>query len=184
MNARTGDWMQTFGGRRFWPIDPHPQDIDIEDIGHALSMLCRYGGHCHQFYSVAEHSILLARYFEKRSATLALWALLHDASEAYIVDVPRPLKPYLLNYKHFETQLMAVVAERFGLKGDIPPEVKEADDRIIADERYQNLKWINWDREPGPALGVTLQFWSPFDAERIFLTTFRQLHERVQGGAA
>lgn len=54
---RAGDWMQTFTGRQFWPMDPRPEDLDILDIAHALSLLCRFGGHCQRFYSVAEHSV-------------------------------------------------------------------------------------------------------------------------------
>jgi hypothetical protein len=77
--SRRGDWMQTFTGRRFWPLDPRGEDVLIEDIAHALSLLTRYGGHCTRFYSVAEHSVLLARAATPENA---LWLLLHDASEA------------------------------------------------------------------------------------------------------
>lgn len=67
---RRGDWIQTFTGRRFWPLDPRPEDVCIEDIAHALSLKCRFGGHCTRFYSVAEHSVHVSNYVP---AEFALW---------------------------------------------------------------------------------------------------------------
>src|SRR5690606_29748913 len=99
--TRKGDWMQTFTGRRFWPLDPRPDEICIEDIAHALSMQCRYAGHCLSFYSVAEHSVLLSQHVAE---PFRRWALLHDASEAYLVDVPRPIKGDLSNYRAVEAR--------------------------------------------------------------------------------
>lgn len=175
MSARAGDWIQTFTGKRFYPLDPQPDDFDIRDIAHALSMQCRYAGHCIRFYSVAEHCVLLSRFLEPEGRLVARWALLHDASEAYILDVPRPLKPFLSNYRDLETGIMDVVARRFALYSEMPPEVKRADNRILADEVAQNLGPLQWDCEPGPRLGVTLQFWSPPEAERAFLEQYQKL---------
>lgn len=172
---RVGDWIQTFTGKRFYPLDPRVDDIDIRDIAHALSMQCRYAGHCNRFYSVAEHCVLLSRFLESEGRLVARWALLHDASEAYILDVPRPLKPYLVNYKGIEASIMEVVAQTFGLYALMPAEVKRADDRILADEVSQNLGPLKWDYEPGPKLGVTLHFWTPAEAERAFLARFDEL---------
>lgn len=172
---RIGDWIQTYTGKRFYPLDPREDDIDIRDIAHALSMQCRYAGHCDRFYSVAEHSVLLSEFCEAGGRMAARWALLHDASEAYIVDVPRPLKPYLINYKGIEAALMEVIARRFGLYSAMPDEVKRADDRILADEVAQNLGPLKWDTQPGPRLGVTLHFWSPAEAERAFLARYDAL---------
>lgn len=172
---RAGDWMQTYSGLRFWPIDPRPGDIDIEDIAHALAMQCRYGGHGKKFYSVAEHCVLMARHTLDFGPEIAMWALLHDASEAYIVDIPRPLKPWLANYKDHENRVMRAIARRFDLVGDMPAVVHDADQRIIADERMQNLVLVPWDHEPGPAIGVTLEFWSPVLAELHFMSMYRRL---------
>lgn len=173
--ARKGDWMQTFTGRRFWPLDPRPEDVCIEDIAHALSLLTRYGGHCTRFYSVAEHCVLLAHAVPEEHR---LWALLHDASEAYIADIVRPLKRHLDGYGAAEIRVMASVVQHFALNGVEPPEVKAADSRILMDERAQvmNPTGDTWSyggaREP---LGVTLRFWTPEQAESEFLALYRDL---------
>lgn len=175
--ARRGDWMQLYSGRRFWPLDPKPDEIFIEDIAHALARLCRYNGHCLRFYSVAEHSVHVARHVARRHA---LWALLHDASEAYLADVPRPLKAHLPGYKDMEARVMAAVCARFGLDAAMPKEVHEADDRIIGDERGNlSVCEARWSVNPEP-LGIALSFWTPARAEAEFLTLFHELAaERV-----
>lgn len=172
-DARKGDWIQTFSGRQFWPIDPRPEDIEIEDVAHALSMLCRYGGHCRRFYSVAEHSVLLSRHV---APTNALWALLHDASEAYLVDVPRPIKPSLGGYLEAEAVISAAICERFGLDVEMPPEVKAADTAILMDERLQNMAFapVRWSTD-GLPLGIQLNYWPPKKAEYEFLARFAAL---------
>src|SRR5271156_4912831 len=80
-------WIQTFTGKKFYPFNPKPQDIDIRDIAHALSNICRFTGHTKRFYSVAEHSRNVAKLVP---AHMKLQALLHDASEAYLCDIARP----------------------------------------------------------------------------------------------
>jgi hypothetical protein len=90
--TRLGNWMQTQFGNQFWPLDPRPEDFDIKEIASALGKACRYAGHCFGFYSVAEHSVLVSQIVPPE---FALTALMHDATEAYLVDIPRPLKPYL-----------------------------------------------------------------------------------------
>ena len=174
---RTGDFMQTATGRKFWPMSPEPDEVFIEDIAHSLSLQCRYAGHCLRFYSVAEHSVLIARHLAaKHAPEVALWGLLHDASEAYLVDVPRPVKPYLTGYKVAEAAVMEVVCQRFGLAPfDMPPEVHDADERIIADELV-NLVPMDWHaRYAGRELGVRLRYWSPEQAKVEFLATFDAL---------
>ncbi len=174
MSDRIGDWIQTFTGRKFWPLDPRREDIEIRDIAHALSMQCRYAGHCKRFYSVAEHCVLLSRWMlaQGHGVYVARWALLHDASEAYILDIPRPLKPYLTNYRDIETGVMKAVEEAFALYGEAPKIVKQADDRILADEKAALLQPLTWGWEPGPPLGIDIRCWPAETAEREFLDQF------------
>lgn len=180
VHQRAGDFMQTATGRKFWPLSPRADEVFIEDIAHSLALQCRYAGHCLRFYSVAEHSVLIARHLAAKCAPeVALWGLLHDASEAYLVDVPRPVKPYLAGYKEAEARVMAVVAERFGLQQTMPPEVHEADDRIIADE-LANLVPMDWHRRyVDRELGARLRYWSPEEARVEFLATFDALTLRA-----
>lgn len=170
---RKGNWMQTYTGRKFWPLDPRPEEVYIQDIAHSLSHQCRYAGHCMWFYSVAEHCVLLS---QNVAPEHALWALLHDASEAYLVDIPRPVKPYLSEYREIEAKVMAAVCHKFNLSVVMPDEVNEVDGRILNDECQQNMsippeKWA----DTGKPLGVELQFWMPTDAKRQFLDRFLEL---------
>jgi hypothetical protein len=166
-------WIQTMAGRRFYPLDPRIEDIHIADIAAHLSKLCRFGGACLDFYSVAEHSVLVARRAPPR---LKLTALLHDASEAYLVDVPRPLKTHLTNYNEIEDHLAALIAKKFGTVHPLPDKVKKIDRAILRDERMQNMTPMDvprklWGDDIGP-LGIKLQFWTPKQAEEAFLEAF------------
>ena len=142
---RKGNWFQTFTGRSYWPADPRPEDIDIEDIAHALSMLCRFGGHCRRFYSVAEHSIHVSHLVPPE---YALHALLHDATEAYLVDVPRPIKRMLGGYAEMEELNWRAIAARFGIDPVMPRSVHDADQNMLLAERDQLLvrtdRWDEW----------------------------------------
>lgn len=169
-----GDWMQTYTGRAFYPADPRPEDIDPADIAHALSLTCRYGGHVKQMYSVAEHCVLMS-YAVPAHATA--WALLHDATEAYIGDVIRPLKTFMPEYRAMENRLMRVICERFGLPFACPASVTEADNRILLDERAALMgeppqPWAVEHLEP---LGVDIRGWMPDEAEWRYRTRLREL---------
>jgi hypothetical protein len=181
---RKGDFIQTYTGKQFWPMDPRPGEVDIRDIAHALSMQCRYAGHCLSFYSVAEHSIHVYRYLVAANASpdVRLAGLLHDASEAYLVDVPRPVKPHLKGYYEAEEAVMQAVFEAFGLSGGIPGPVKYADNSILLDERAQNMLPAQYeggwpDLEP---LGIVLEFMSPAEAEAEFLRAFHSVQRLRQ----
>lgn len=181
--ARHGDWINTYGGRKFWPLDPCVDEIHLTDICHALSLICRYTGHCIGFYSVAEHTYHLYHALKRDGAPqIALdWALVHDAPEAFLSDLSRPLKKGLPDYNKAEDRLMEMIAEKFGLKGSCPKIVKEYDTRILIDEREQNLRPTKdgWHDIIGlDPLGVNIQCWQPIDAERRLLglcaTTFHK----------
>lgn len=170
---RRGDWMQTFTGRAFWPLDPRPDEVDIADIAHALAHQCRYAGHCRKFYSVAEHSVLVARAVSPKHR---LWALLHDAAEAYLVDLPRPVKRSVIGYATAEAAVMLAICARYGLAPDMPAEVHEADNRILLDESAQNMAPhpMPWNL-PGEPIGLQLEYWTPVFAEIQFMTMFEAL---------
>lgn len=166
-------WIQTLTGRQFFPLAPRVEDIAIDDIAGALSKLCRFGGHCTRFYSVAEHSVHVA---SQAPAEHKLAALLHDASEAYLVDIPSPIKPHLTNYRAIEDRLGAAIAEKFGFAWPLPAEIKRLDTAILSDERAQSMADIGvaprlWG-DPLPGLGVELRFWPPEEAQWWFETAF------------
>ena len=177
---RKGDWMQTYTGRQFWPIDPRPEEIFIEDIAHALSLQCRFGGHVRVFYSVGEHSLRVSDCFQE--PRLALWGLLHDAAEAYLVDLPRPIKRFSklgAEYRLVEQRVMAAVCERFNLLPlEEPPGVKSADDYIMFWEQRDLMApppvpWALQPTEPLPR-GILTPM-SPQNAEQAFLKRFYEL---------
>lgn len=125
-------FMQCHSGTRFYPLQPDPAAIYIEDIAHALANVCRFGGHVDEFYSVAQHSVLVSRHCAPENA---LWGLLHDASEAYIGDMILPLKQHSPEYKNVEHGVMQAVIERFNLyPGKEPADVKLADIRACCTE--------------------------------------------------
>lgn len=172
---RKGDFMQTFSARQFWPLDARTAEVHIDDIAHSLSLQCRYAGHCLRFYSVAEHCVHVARWIWWHSTPMnALIGLLHDATEAYLVDMPRPVKRSLYDYRMHEAALWKVIAARYGLPEEMPAIVHDADNRIIADELV-NMRPMAWHAKHNDRLGVRLGFWSPERAEREFLDLFRSL---------
>lgn len=174
---RRGDWLQVYTGRAFWPLDPRPGEIHIRDIAHALSMQCRYAGHCLDFYSVAEHSVHVSRAVP---ACDALWGLLHDASEAYLVDIPRPLKRSMEEYRRWEGHLMQVIAERFELSLPMPDSVAYADCSILTNERAQNMARTDvsapeWGNTGCGIVGLRIECLPPKEAEWRFLARFYAL---------
>ena len=173
--------IQTFTGRRFSPLEPDPAAIEIEDIAHALSNLCRFGGHCSVFYSIAQHSCLVADAVGGDRETV-LHALLHDASEAYLGDLPHPLKhrsPLGELYREIEEPLQAAILARFGLDATPPPVVKEIDRAALAAERAALMRTADdawWPELEGvDPLDGDIDPWPPERADREFLDRFRRL---------
>lgn len=124
-------YIRTHSGVMFDVTNPQIDDIHIEDIAHALSHLCRFGGHTPKFYSVAQHSYLCARMAPVKDQ---LVTLLHDASEAYLMDLPSPIKSVLRDYAAIEDHLQQVICKKFDLPYPFPEIVHEIDHAMLAQE--------------------------------------------------
>lgn len=182
-------YITTFTGRTIAPFTPELDDLVIEDIAHALAMQCRFGGHTRDFYSVAQHCVLASTFCEGEAPDAALWLLLHDASEAYLVDIPRPVKRSALMgvYRHAESQVQRAIYAKFGLQGDPPPIVAEVDERLAMTEARDLLlrpgqpapDWWNLSR----CYRDPIEPWEPKLAEWQFLRRFRDLTAARQGVA-
>jgi hypothetical protein len=171
--------IQTFTGRIVYPLNPLPEDIFIEDIAHSLSNMCRFTGHTSRFYSVADHSIRVSQVVPTHDA---LWGLLHDASEAYLTDIPRPLKRvtgFGDQYRAFERVLMAAICRRFGLPEKEPESVHVADMILLMTEKRDLMSGAErpWDEDH--TLPEPISPLSPAAAERAFLARFEMLTEKV-----
>ncbi|MBI5480351.1 MAG: phosphohydrolase [Deltaproteobacteria bacterium] len=166
-------WIQTYTGRQFFPLEPRPADVDVRDIAHSLAMQCRFNGHCRPFYSVAEHSVRVSRILEGRER---LWGLLHDAAEAYISDLPRPLKATAPGFRAAEDRLLEVIVTRFGLPWPMPAAVAHADEVLLATEMRDLMAPAPaaWPLDAA-ALAETIVPVGHEEAERLFLARFAEL---------
>lgn len=177
---RKGDWIQTFTGRQVWPLDPREEEIDIRDIAHALALECRWGCHCREFYSVAQHSWLVSYLCDPRDA---LAGLLHDGAEAYFTDLPRPIKhlPEFEWYRELEDNMQRCIYRRFGLAEEKPPSVGNADAQLLQREDIDLMRprvapWGDRQgRDVPPAVKVLDNFWDPPTAESMFTRRFKGL---------
>lgn len=129
-------WIGTYTGKHFWVLDPKPEEVCIEDITHALSQICRFAGHTEGFCSVATHCLNVERFLEARaySPLIRLYGLLHDAAEAYVGDMSRPMKVCCPGFKEIEDGVQKAIYKHFGLAEPTPSiieVVKEADDYIL-----------------------------------------------------
>ena len=142
-----GPWFSTYTGKKFFPLSPDPADIDIEDVAHSLALLNRWCGHSTVPFSVAQHSLLVSQVVDPEHA---LWGLLHDAAEAYIGDLPRPVKAEVERFRRIDRVLSGAISVRFGL-GECPTEVKVADTRMLVTEARDLLRHRPeaWDRKLG-----------------------------------
>ncbi len=182
-------WIQTFTGRKFDPMQPYVYDVCIEDIAHALALTCRFSGHCQTFYSVAQHSILVSHIVPDCDA---LWGLLHDAAEAYLVDLPRPIKQALRQqgntaFDDMEAAVMRAVCARFGLNEQQPQSVSEADLVLLATEARDLMApldpdWLIQESNGYKVLPEPIGPLTPGQAESAFLFRFSELTDLDDGG--
>ena len=163
-----GRQIRTASGIYIDVFDPKEEEITIEDIAHALSNQCRFSGHLPRFYSVAQHSVLCSKLAE---GTNKLAALLHDASEAYLLDIPSPIKPHLSNYKKIEDNLMKFISKKFGFTFPLNKHVKAVDRRMLEIEWHH----IMLDRKHVPDDEDVLECWTPEEAKEKFLEAFNEL---------
>ena len=179
-----GPFLQTVSGRRVNPFDPDLEQIDPGDIANALANLCRFGGHCRPFYSVAQHSVIVSELVEARGgdAEDAFAALMHDATEAYLGDMPHPIKHRSelgAAFREAEHRLEEQLRARFRIKSDVP-EIKRVDRALLATER-RSFSAENWhwpELEGVEPLELTLTAWSPEEAAREFAKRYAELDAR------
>lgn len=181
MTIRTTNYMHTATGKKYYPLEPRADEVEIETIAHHLAMRARYNGATKDFISVAEHSFWVSM-FEPHIDPLE--KLLHDASEAYNGDLIRPLKydaSFSGPFKRVEDLNERAVAERFGLQYPFPASVKRADEAVTTAEIAQaiikdpNDVWNNPLHDADVVAPITIQFWDWKTAKQMFLARFRAI---------
>lgn len=172
--SRKGDWMVVTSGNKYWAQDPYPEEVHIEDIAHALSMQCRFNGHLRWFYSVAQHSVHCSYLVPEEDA---LWALLHDAAEAYCSDIPSPLKRNMPEYKAIEDLNMVAICDKFKLPHEMPDSVKVADRQMLIAEAHELLTYDPTEWAGPYSRKFPINCWTPQEAEHKFLTRFNLLYK-------
>jgi uncharacterized protein len=176
-----GPYLQTVSGRWVNPFDPDPTQLDPGDIARALANQCRFGGHSRVFYSVAQHSVIVSRLVEERGGDTedVFAALMHDATEAYLGDMPHPLKHRSAlgaAFKAAEERLEQAIRARFRIKPDVP-EIKRVDRALLATERraFSAERW-HWPELEGVApLDMELLPWSPDEAAEAFAHRYAEV---------
>ena len=175
------DWVPTFSGKKLNPTKIDPRAINIEDIAHHLSLQCRFAGATEHLCSVAQHSVMVAKYVwqETKSSHEALWGLLHDAAEAYLQDVNIAVKHLIKDtYGPLEEELLKVIINKYGLVWPEPEVVKRWDWIIGCNEAFSFIK----KGSPKffgvePVQKVYLTYWTAEFAEKAFVENFYSLSE-------
>lgn len=169
------NYILTFTGRQFWPLDPRAEDLCIEDIAHALSHICRFNGHVRQFYSVAQHCVLASIFVPVKHA---LGALLHDAAEAYLCDISRPVKQHadMQHYRDAEACLDALINDVFHVNIHAP-EIKAIDNKLLLTERRDLMPPEHWLIDAQKCYPQRIQPWNSIArTEHLFLARYRELN--------
>lgn len=181
------DYITTYSKIHFHVIDPDPEDVLIEDIAHALSMVARANGHFPEFFSVAQHSIQCAREAIARHYVpeLSMACLLHDASEAYLSDVTRPVKKNMTMYLHIEEQLQNCIYTKF--LGHVPKGeelilINGIDDACLY---YEFDHFMDEKLAPSAPVMMSHPEYSSLemkDVEEEFLELYRELLQQMEEG--
>ena len=176
-------FIETYTGEVFDPLHPKEAAVNIDDIAHALSNQCRFSGHCLWHYSVAQHSFLVSTLLARWDASplVQMIGLLHDASEAYLVDLPTPLKKHRFfgqSYRAAERPLQKAICNHFSLPTKQPALVDKADAVLLATEvkylmRSDREYWQKLKEKPDPE--TVIERWAPEYAKRMFLDLFHNI---------
>ena len=178
---RPTDWIQTFTGRAIHPTRMTKDDVDIRDIAHSLSNQCRFAGHVKMFYSVAEHSVRVARAVANAGGTAveAQWGLMHDGHEYVLLDLPAPIKalPELAEYKKIGRHVQDTICEAFGLPLKEPAIVKWADDALCQAEARDWMSPLHedWGGQKRAHADRIVRPLGPHAAYNMFMSTFHEL---------
>lgn len=176
-------YIVTYTGKQFWLLEPRIQDVDVKDIAHALSLQCRWTGHCKHHYSIAQHAYYCSLLGPE---TEAFARLNHDNSEAYMGDMNRPLKHYTAAgpaYRRQEAVVQDVIKQAFGLAQIDPPSVHRADEVMLFTELAQIVAPISFEPSnpwapPEDLAKIEIEEWTPKHAEQMFLQRFQELYKR------
>ena len=184
---RKGDWIITYSGEHFWPIDARPEEVHVVDIAHSLSNQCRYAGHCRIHYPIAVHTLLGLRLLKGYNNFIKFIWLNHDDTEAYVLDLPSPLKKYTnwgRMYSKNEHKLMKVIGKRFDIPHDFPQVVKDVDLAMLALEGRLLMKgdwyikyqpYLDKFKESGFTKMTDADILSPVEAEKQWIEAFYSL---------
>ncbi len=180
-------YILTYKKKEFYPLTPKTEDIDIEDIAHALSLLCRANGHFKHFYSVGLHSVNCAKEAQARgySDRVILGCLLHDGSEAYLADITRPVKKHLHEYLEIEENLQGRIFEKWipSLTEEEKKQIFEIDDAILYYEFTTLFGERIFDYVPHLSSDPTFEYIEFSKVENEFLSIFNELNEKINKGS-
>lgn len=181
MTVQLNEGIRLLSGTMFSYDDPAASNVEIGDIAAALSKVCRFAGHIHQFYSVAQHAVNASRIVAEE---FAFDALMHDTAEAFTNDLPTPLKFAVPIFKELEVRIEGAMADRFGFRYPLPEPVRIADLQMLAIEKlHLKRDHSEWGVLDGIAIDgiaelVDLRDWSPLDAQTRFLHRYEELRPR------
>lgn len=203
--GRKGEWMTTSDGGMFFPQDMRSEDFTLEDIANGLALDCRYGGQgrVDRYYSVAEHSVLMAKYAynDTGRADVALATLLHDAPEGLLRDLPRAIKHTVgEGYSTLEENLWQIMLDKWDIRGvweerskdkssiNVQEYIKDLDRRIVPLEKatiFEGLQMPKWAFDQyKPLDGIEIECWKPEVAKKMFITWFNNYNYILQEKAA